>query len=293
MTDTYSPDTEAARPLARAIHRLSAGLAWLVLHPYRQPSPRTPSLLGLPQRNVRLRGNGVDLAAWHIPHPTSRAGIVLCHGHNGCRDRFTRLLRPLHEAGFHVLLFDQRAHGQSGGSLCTYAHEEQHDVVAAAEWLRAETGIERLGLLGVSMGGAAALLAAETARADAVVTDCAFARMEDMVEQNFFYLPQPVREPVSRSVRYWATRWCGDVIGSVHPEAAVRSWEGRPLLVIHGERDLLVPKEHGRRLHRAGGPNAEWWLVPGAHHARCLGKARREYTDRVSRFFSRHLLQPG
>lgn len=278
--------------LQQTLHQLSAGMAWVVLHPWRLPSTPTPGQLGLPYRAFRLRGSGVDLAAWHIPHPTSRAGVVLCHGHNNCRAQFTQLLRPLHEAGLHVLLFDHRAHGLSGGRICTYAHEEQRDVLASAEWLRREAGIQRLGLLGVSMGGAAALLAAEAARADAVVSDCAFARLEDMVEQNFYYLPRRIRGTVGNGVRHWTAQWCGDVIDTVDPEAAVRRWRGRPLLAIHAERDLLVPPEHGRRLQAAAGPGTELWMVPGAHHARCLPHAPVEYARKVTRFLRARLLDP-
>jgi len=250
----------------------------------------TPGAAGLRYRAFRLPSEGADLAAWYVPRAGARAGIVLCHGHNDCRTQFHPLLRPLHEAGYALLLFDFRSMGLSGGSVCTYGYREQEDVLAALAWMRGEAGLQRVGLLGYSMGGATALLAAaRDPGVEAVVTDSAFARLEDMVEQKFFYLPPRVRGPVSRSVRHWATRWAGDIIGEVDPEAALRAWQPRPLLLIHGEQDLLVPVEHARRLARAGGERAELWTVPGAGHVAARRRAGREYYDRVTGFFGEHL----
>lgn len=261
-----------------------------MLRPTRLPSLRTPGTLGLRYRRVRLESEGASLAAWHIPREDSRAGIVLCHGHNNCRAQLFSLIRPLHEAGFHVLMFDFRSHGLSGGKVCTYGHREQHDVAAAVEWLRQEAGVEKVGLYGISMGGSTALLAAaQDPEIQAVVTDCAFARLEDMVQQRFFMLPSAVRGPVGDSVRGWAERWVGPVVPEVDPEAAVRAWKPRPLLVIHGERDMLTPASHGRRLAEAGGAEADLWIVPWAPHAGSRWVAGRAYLQRLVEFFGTHL----
>jgi uncharacterized protein len=288
---TALPDREPSRShLDRALHSLSAVVAWLVLHPVRLPALLTPALQRLPYRVFRLKGDGVSLAAWHVPREGSRAGIVLCHGHNDCRAQFFHLLRPLHEAGFHLLLFDHRSMGLSGGRMCTYGHYEQHDVGAAVEWLRREAGCEQVGLLGYSMGGATALLAAAAdPGVDAVVTDCAFARLSEMVERRFIHVPAPLRGSLSRSVRYWTERWTGITVTGVDPEAAVRGWKPRPLLVIHGERDLLIPLGHAERLTEAGGEQAELWAVPAAGHVACRRKMGRAYADRLVLFFRRHL----
>lgn len=270
----------------RVLHCAAAGVAWGLLHPARVPPVITPRMHGLPYERVRLRSQETDLAAWYIPHPGSRAGIVLCHGRNNSRQQFHRMLRPLHEAGFHLFLFDFRAMGLSRGDVCTYGYRERGDVLAAVEWLRREAGVPRVGLYGWSLGGAAALLAAAAdPEVPAVVTDSAFASLEDMVEQNFFYLPAPLREPVGRSVRHWAEHWCGNRVTDVDPEAEVRGWRPRPLLVIHGERDLLIPVRHGHRLAAAAGEPAELWTIPGAWHTGCLSKAGGSYVDRVVKFF--------
>lgn len=289
---TTGLESTAARTalLTRVCEGLARPIAWVILRPARAPALITPGLLGLPYRRVRLQSHGARLAAWHLPCEGARAGIVLCHGHNNGRGQLLSLLRPLHEAGFHVLLFDFRSHGLSGGSVCTYGYHERSDVHAAVRWLREHAGVERVGLFGISMGGAAALMtAAEDPEIAAVVTDCAFARLEEMVGQRFFFLPERLRETLGEAVRQWAERWSGTVVAEVDPEASVRAWSPRPLLVIHGERDMLTPADHGRRLAEAAGEDAELWIVPWAPHAGSRWVAGKAYARRVTAFFRRHL----
>lgn len=274
-----------------ALHVLGAGVAWVVLRPVRVPPLRTPRLLGLPYRPVRLPVAGAVLSGWHLPAPGARAGLVLCHGHNNCRTQFLAMLRPLHAAGFSLLAFDHRSMGTSSGSLCTYGFHEQHDVLAAARWLQEQEGLERVGLYGISMGGASALLAAAAEPGiGAVVTDSAFARLDEVLERHFLYLPAPARGALSRSVAGWCERWSGARVADVAPEAALAAAAPRPVLVIHGGRDLLVPPDHGRRLAAAAGPLAEHWEVPGAGHVACRARAGAEYPRRVTEFFRTHLL---
>jgi fermentation-respiration switch protein FrsA (DUF1100 family) len=150
--------------------------------------------------------------------------------------------------------------------------------------------VERVGLYGISMGGASPLLAAaEDPEIAAVAADCSFANLEEMVEQRFFFLPRSVRSPLGETVRDWVERSVGGMLDQVDPEAAVRSWRPRPLLVIHGERDLLTPAAHAKRLADAGGGQSELWIVPGAGHAAARRAAGRAYVERLARFFQRHL----
>jgi dipeptidyl aminopeptidase/acylaminoacyl peptidase len=261
-----------------------------MVHPRRRLPVRTPKSLGLPYRRVRLRGDDVTLAAWHVPCEGSRAGLVLCHGLNRNRMQFLPLLQPLHQAGFHLLLFDFRGMGLSGGTVCTFGDREQWDVLAGVRWLRDTARVERVGLYGFSMGGACSLLAAaRDPDVAALVTDCAFARLDELLDIRVLPLPTPLRDPVHRSVRYWAERRYARVL-QVNPERAVQQWRPRPLLVIHGGNDQCVPPDHGHRLAAAAGETAELWIIPDAAHVRGCLREPFQYPERVTSFFRRHLL---
>jgi pimeloyl-ACP methyl ester carboxylesterase len=274
----------------RWLQHFSRPVAWVMLHPLRLPPVLTPRLAGLPYRALELESGTARLAAWHIPAQGARSALILCHGHNNSRGQFFPLLRCLHEAGHHLLLFDNRSHGLSSGPHCTYGYYEQVDVGAAVTWVRNQLPgtAERIGLLGYSMGGAAALLAmAADPGVACAVTDCAFARMGDLVPRRLCWVPSRWRAGAGIAVQQWGARWSGARVEAVDPEAALRRAPRRPHLIIHGEHDRVVPPEHAHRLAAAGG--GELWLVPGAGHVACRRYADSEYRRRVLGFLARHL----
>jgi dipeptidyl aminopeptidase/acylaminoacyl peptidase len=90
---------------------------------------------------------------------------------------FTELAVALSRRGCFVLLFDFRAHGESGGSRSSLGHHEQRDIAAALDFLksRPEVDPKRIGIYGFSMGASTAILAAARTHAfSAIVVDSAF-----------------------------------------------------------------------------------------------------------------------
>ena len=250
---------------------------------------------GLPYRRIVLTRSGVRLAAWHVPHPGSSRGLVLCHGHDNSRIAFAPTLAALHRAGFHLLLFDFRGMGVSQAAPCTYGYEEVRDVEAAVAWLREEAGVQSLGLYGLSMGGASALLAASRdPKIQAVVTDSAFASLAELVERRLLPLPPPLRRAMAEEISSLAETWTGASIREIAPEQALRDAAPRPMLFIHGSADLLVPVAHARRLAEATGADSEVWVVPHAWHVGSpwvAGVSR--YSARIAAFLDRHVRPAG
>jgi pimeloyl-ACP methyl ester carboxylesterase len=85
--------------------------------------------------------------------------VVLVHGLNRSRIEMVRKTPFLNRKGWNALLFDLRHHGKSGGTVSSFGHFEKQDVHAAADWARARSSGPVV-LWGVSLGGAAATLAA-------------------------------------------------------------------------------------------------------------------------------------
>ena len=73
-----------------------------------------------------------------------------------------------------------------------------------------------------------------------------------------------------------------DVIGKIAP---------RPVFVIGGELDELVPPFMALQLYAAAGDPKRLWIVPGAHHVDYAQIAAQEYRTRVVDFFTDSLLQ--
>lgn len=271
----------------------------------RVPVLDTPDAVGLEYEDVTFpsSGDGIELAGWVIRPPAgARAGagdgggrwIVIVHGHgtNRADPAFGSLplARDLHRAGYSVLMFDLRASGQSSGSRASAGYYEQRDLHGALDFLgRIGVTPERTGILGFSIGGAIALLVcAHSGRAASVVADSAFADLGLMIERGAssrFHLLR-IFTP---GMRFMARLLYGIDIGGVSPMRALAT-SGLPVLLIHGERDELVPLVNFRLLSRAieSGPG-ETWLVPNAGHTDSYREQPEEYKRRVVDFFNRTL----
>ena len=84
--------------------------------------------------------------------------IILMHGVRGNRGAMAKHAIFLNKAGFTVLLFDFQAHGESTGSKITSGYLESMDASAAVRFIRERFPGERVGVIGSSLGGAAAIL---------------------------------------------------------------------------------------------------------------------------------------
>lgn len=228
----------------------------------------------------------------HNPAP----GVVLFHGFTGDRMEshwlFVKCSRTLAKAGVASLRFDFFGSGESEGELREATLEtEIADAEDAVGFFRRHQGVdsERIGLLGLSLGGAIAALTAERVRARALVLWSAVAhwpRLEAIAET----LTQPFGDDGSReyagheiSLRFL------EAAGRLDPLAAVASFR-RPTLVIHPERDEHLPLHHAEDYVRASAATAkDLVVVPGADHTFSSIAWAREVISRTVEWFGSSL----
>lgn len=266
--------------------------AWIYLHPMRESVNLTPSDTGLPFETISLTtSDGVRLVGWMIPADAPRGLVVLCHGYLSQRGSVLGLAPELHKAGYTCVMFDFRRHGESGGDMSTLGHLERRDLIAAldyAERLPGHAGMP-IGVLGISMGGAVAIMvAAEDRRVLAVVSDSAYADLGGAVNAflrrsfgPFSFLGTPIK--------WIGERQIGRRASDVSPEKTASKLSPRPLLLIHGDEDVTVPVRDAERIFAAAREPKELWRLPNVHHVGAFGAANVEYTRRVVRFFNQTL----
>ncbi len=233
-----------------------------------------------------MTADGVRLVGHAFPSSTG-AAVIVVHGLRGSAATMLRHAAPLIEGGFGVLLLDLRAHGGSDGRRLTHGHQEMQDLNAAYEYLagRPDVDAARIGLLGGSMGGSLAILAgAANPGIGAVVAESPYARFDAAAIEGFLGLGS-MR---SRLVFALAERMIGQAMAPIAPVDRVRDLAPRPLLLLAGGRDGIVPAEAARRIQAAAGSNAELWFEPEVGHLEFPSKVDG-YGERVVAFFSTHL----
>jgi alpha-beta hydrolase superfamily lysophospholipase len=236
--------------------------------------------------------DGTRLAGWFVPGPLSKT-VLLIHGYTACKDDMLAHAAFLHEAGYSLFLFDLRACGDSEGTAVTLGGREREDVQAAIAYLASRDDVDAggIGVLGLSLGGALAILAAcDSPLVRAVVAESAFRSIRSAVRQNFrrfTRLPSfPWAEMTTR-----LTEWRYRVSAlRVAPERDVMRLERCALLLIHAEDDRVISVRDAAAIFERAPEPKEFWRIPSAEHAMALGALPQEYAHRVVAFFDRWLL---
>ena len=253
----------------------------------------TPETYGLVFQTIRIvsRVDQFKLAAWYIPHQDADRALILVHGRdaskqNAISGKLPALAAELHGMGLAVLMLDLRGHGKSEGRRYTWGVFERRDVLGAVDFLRRE-GFEsgRIGVLGISLGGAAAVGAAfEDQAIGALVLDSTFADLQDLVRPNWrkesgmpmFMLPS--------AFLMWQALYRFD-LRKVKPAWELAEMVPRPVLVLHSRSDETVPVLHGMQLAEAA-PQAELVLFEGCDHAELFRDAPEAYLRALRKFLN-------
>lgn len=272
---------------------ISSIVADRLSRPERHALTTTPAAYELAYESVRFASavDNIPLSGWFIDSPGTRA-IVILHGRNGTRDSTEpmEIAQALVRSGYDVLLFDFRAHGESGGERYTLGYLETRDVAGAVRYLQSR-GATEIGVIGFSMGAVTVLNSApDQPELRAIVSDSAFADASPLVERE---LPKAGGLPVffDPGVLLMGRLLYGVDIANNKPMRAVAHLGHRPVLLIHGSADGLIPVGDAYALQRAGAnnPNLELWIVPEAEHTGAHRKNREEYLKRVIGFFDQNL----
>lgn len=287
---------------------ISAALVILVVGPLilLQPQRRTkdwyigkttllePRDAGIPQEDVVITSHdGHALRGWlvRVPKSRSRGTVLYLHGVGDCRTAGVPLAQLLFKNGFNVLLYDSRAHGESGGAFCTYGYYEKHDVSTAISYLegRKDIRVGRVGVFGTSMGAAVAIQAAAIdPRVKAVISEAGFTDLRTIsvdYQKRIVKLPwhflRNVAMARSQTIANFKAR-------EVSPVTDVQRL-AIPILFIHGMEDRLINYEYSKTLYHFAKNPKELVLIPGANHTDIWEIAGKRYERKIISFFTRTL----
>ena len=254
------------------------------LHPPRQTS--SGELLranGIEFQDIELvTEDNVQLSGWYTP-PKNGAVILVAHGYGA--SRFEHYHALFANQGYGVIAWDFRAHGKSDGEFSSLGYYEILDAKAALDFVRGQPGIEHIGAWGGSMGAVTMIrAAAQYPQIEALVADSPFATLEDEMDLR-------VPFPIMRSlIRFFAERISGVAVASVSPLDDIARISPRPVFLIQGMSDGMVPLDSAQRLYKAAGEPRQLWTEIDVPHLNMYTSYKREYAQRVIEFFDQHLL---
>lgn len=245
---------------------LLAGCTGVFFQPM-QPWLRTPATVGLDYEDLRLpTADGLTLSAWFLPaRQPARGTILFLHGNAQNISTHLASVYWLPERGFNVLLLDYRGYGASQG-LPSVAGAQQ-DIDSAMRYLvaRRDLAPRRIVVLAQSLGGALGLhyLAHSGYRQHlrGAVIDSAFTGYRDIAGEKLrgSWLTWPLSWPLSLTVS-----------DDYRPLDAVPHVTPIPLLILHGDRDEVIPLHHARQLFEAAREPKNLWIIEGAAHIQAL-----------------------
>ena len=252
----------------------------------------SPADFGLDAREVTFETrDGVTLWGWYVP-PRTGAAVVLRHGSGSTASDVLAHGMVLAEHGYGLLMTDARGHGRSEGTAMDFGWFGELDIEAAVSFLVAQPEVdpERIGVVGLSMGGEEAIGAASRdSRIAVVVAEGASARTEEdkaWLEDEYGW-----RGWVQLKLE-WLQYATADMISPASkPERLATSaaeMAPRPLLLVAaGQR---ADEGHAARfIQSEAGDHVVVWTVPGAGHTAALEFSPASWRERVVGFLDQQL----
>ncbi len=267
-----------------------------LVRPPRQPITLNPNDFMLAAEDVEFNAaDGVPLKGWYLAGRRGAPGLLLCHGLGENRAALMNLVPLLQKAGYHILMFDFRAHGESAGVRSTLGVDEAQDVLGAADFLAAQPGVDgkRLGGWGKDTGAHALVLAAlDREQIRALALDALIPDPGALIEERLFASLGPLGAPLA----WAATLEFGVLFGPRHPRPPARV-----ALQMLGERSLffVVSRQEERQARAARslmavipeGKDSEKNLLEleASWSGSLYGDTRTRYEREVRQFFLRTL----
>ncbi len=232
--------------------------------------------------------SGATLRGWWIRGEPGKGAVILMHGVRSTRLGVTNRIPFLRAAGCSILLFDFQAHGESGGEHITYGKLESRDAAAAVAFVKTNAPGERIGLIGASLGGAAALMAEPPLAVDALVLESVYPTLQQATEDRLAIRFGRAGKLLAPLLTCQLPLRLGLSADELKPIEHARS-NRVPKLFIAGTADKHTTLAESKEMFTAAAEPKEQWLVEGASHTDMRSFTPAEYEKRVGEFLRAHL----
>ncbi|MBS7527623.1 alpha/beta fold hydrolase [Fusibacter paucivorans] len=222
------------------------------------------------------------LSGWWLKSPAAKGVVIVVHGIRLNKFASVKYMRMFHDLGYHVLAYDQRNHGGSGGDFTSYGVLESEDLKCVVDWVQARTSnLLDIYTHGESMGAATVLMhAAKDSRIQGTIADCSFSEAERTFKERLmidYHLPK------------WPLMFFADGFNRLKTGIGFQDMSplktlsdiSAPVMIIHGTTDRYVPIAHAEQLYQTlesfGKVPVTFFPVEGAGHAKSISTNYEAY----------------
>ncbi|MGH1383628.1 alpha/beta hydrolase [Kordia sp.] len=267
---------------------------YAIIQPQKINLDITPKQLGLQSEMLTITTkDSIELKGYYIQPKTqaTEAIMILIHGIGGCKEHFLNLAKNLATHGIASVVFDGRAHGESGGKYCSYGFHEKRDIAAIVDEIKKRNPLLKIGIWGNSLGGAIAIQALEHDK-----------RIEfGIIESTFADLDQIVYDYKKKMLGGFGLRFISDAalheagkIANFNPDEVkpIRSVKNiqQPIIIAHGDQDENIHYSYGKKLFKnTASAEKEFILVKGAGHFNVGEKGGSVYQEKLLKFIKKQL----
>lgn len=263
----------------------------LVLPVRRTVSPPPPDLMST---DVAIQSrSGSLLRGWMVRGEQGAGAVVLLHGVHADRSAMVARMRFLRAAGYSVLAVDLQGHGESSGKFITFGHLEALDAEAAVAFVGETQPGERIGVIGTSLGGAAALLGPRPLHVDAMVLEAVYPDIRSALANR-----------IAARLGTTAGRFLAPLYLRLMPlilhvsEEQLRPIDriadaASPLLLMAGTADRYTTIAESHALFERAREPKRFWSVDGAAHVDLAAYAQEAYRAQVLSFLGENLRGTG
>ncbi|MUK88834.1 alpha/beta fold hydrolase [Ornithinibacillus sp. L9] len=214
--------------------------------------------------------------------------VILAHGYRGNRDHMDDLVKFYYDQGYDILMPDARGHGESEGDYIGYGWHDRLDYLEWIDLIIEDYQAEQIILHGNSMGASLVLMVSGEdlpQEVKGIVADSGYTTVKEELNHQLKHLynlpPFPLLDITSMITKIRA----GYTFGEASAIDQVTK-NTKPLFIIHGDSDELVPTEMAYELFDAAGGEKELWIVPNAGHTKAYTVATVEFQERLSEFLN-------
>lgn len=246
----------------------------MLFHPTMSGPFAAHKIVGQPIENVAMSSaNGTQLHGWYLAAPGATRVVLISHGNGENLTNRIPLVAMFLRAGVSVFIYDYQGYGKSSGSpgldkIC-------QDGEVAYAWLTTKKGYagNNIIVFGESLGSGVACEIARTHKVAGIILTSPFSALHELASQKILWL------------RLYPSWLCPK------PElnnVAVLEQPHAPVLIIHGQKDHLIPPQHSDLLYQRALPPKTLVKLPDAGHNDIYYRNVDEYSVAVGKFL-KHL----